>query len=238
MQGSIRNLPPIPINKRIAVRVTPAAERALRRGHPWLFTDAITRQSHKGQPGDLAVVFDRYRNFIAIGLYDPTSSIRVRILQHHQPVLIDQYWFAQKLFDAIQIRAEIPENTNAYRLIHGENDHLPGMVVDRYAQSLVIKLYSLAWIPYLSTLIPIMNKLLNPEMIVLRLNRKMLHFPEFLCKLKDGSVMQGKPSNETILFVENGITFEADIRKGHAALGNGPLRSSRGSNMGRLQGHG
>jgi 23S rRNA (cytosine1962-C5)-methyltransferase len=88
------------------------------------------------------------------------------------------------------------------------------MVIDRYAQSIVLKLYSLAWIPYLTTLIPILNNLLNPEMIVLRLNRKMLHFPEFLFNLEDGSVLQGTPSDETILFVENGITFEADIRNG------------------------
>ena len=90
MQGTLQNLPSIPTGKRIAVRVTPAAERALQQGHPWLFADAITRQSHQGQPGDLAVIFDRNRNFLAIGLYDPTSVIRVRILQHHQPVLIDQ----------------------------------------------------------------------------------------------------------------------------------------------------
>jgi 23S rRNA (cytosine1962-C5)-methyltransferase len=138
----------------------------------------------------------------------------VRILQHRQPALIDQQWFAQKLIDAIKIRAEIPENTTAFRLVHGENDYLPGVVIDRYAQSIVLKLYSPAWIPYLPTLIPILNNLLNPEMIVLRLNRKMLHFPEFLFNLEDGFVLQGTPSDKTILFVENGITFEADIRKG------------------------
>jgi 23S rRNA (cytosine1962-C5)-methyltransferase len=214
MQGSIRNIPPLPTGKRIALRVTPSAERAIRRGHPWLFADAITRQSQQGQPGDLAVIFSRNNTFVAIGLYDPTSSIRVRILQHHQPVIIDQQWFAQKLVDAIQVRAEIPGNTNALRLVHGENDHLPGMVIDRYAQSIVLKLYSLAWIPYLTILTPILNNLLNPEMIVLRLNRKMLLFPEFLYKLEDGSVLQGTPSDDTILFVENGITFEADIRYG------------------------
>jgi 23S rRNA (cytosine1962-C5)-methyltransferase len=214
MQGTIRNIPPPPTGKRIAVRVTPAAENAIRRGHPWLFADAITRQSQKGQPGDLAVIFDRNNKFIAIGLYDPTSSIRVRILQHHQQVLIDQQWFAQKLSDAIQIRAKIPGNTNAFRLVHGENDHLPGLVVDRYAQSVVLKLYSLAWIPYLVTLIPILNNLLNPEIIVLRLNRKMHLFPEFLFQFDDGSALQGTLSNNSIMFIENGITFEADIQNG------------------------
>ena len=142
MQGSSINLPPIPkpADRRIALRVTPAAERALRQGHPWLFANALTRQSHEGQPGDLAVIFDHQRKFIAIGLYDPTSIIRVRILQHHKPVTIDQQWLAEKISAAAKIRAGLPENTNAYRLINGENDYLPGLVIDRYAQSLVIKI--------------------------------------------------------------------------------------------------
>ena len=216
MQGSSINLPPIPnpSDRRIALRVTPAAERALRHGHPWVFANALTRQSQEGQPGDLAVVFDRQRKFIAIGLYDPTSIIRVRILQHHKPVTIDQQWLAEKISVAAKMRAGLPENTNAYRFINGENDCLPGLVIDRYAQSLVIKLYTLAWIPYLAMLIPILRNLLNPIRIVLRLNRDMLHYPEFLHKLKDGALIYGTPVDGPVLFLENGITFEADLKNG------------------------
>ena len=216
MQGLSINLPsiPKPTDKRIALRVTSAAERALRHGHPWLFADALTRQSHEGKPGDLAVVFNHHRNFIAIGLYDPTSIIRVRILQHHKPVTIDQQWLAEKISVAAKMRAGLPENTNAYRFINGENDCLPGLVIDRYAQSLVIKLYTLAWIPYLAMLIPILCNLLNPIRIVLRLNRDMLHYPEFLHKLKDGALIYGIPADGPVQFLENGITFEADLKNG------------------------
>ncbi len=63
------------------MRVTPEAARAIKQGHPWLFESAITQQSFAGQPGDLAVIFDKKRRFLAIGLFDPHSPIRVRILQ-------------------------------------------------------------------------------------------------------------------------------------------------------------
>ena len=81
-------------NKRIALHVTPAAEKALRSGHPWLFDESIRKQSHEGSPGDLAVIFDSKRRFLAVGLYDPHSPIRVKVLQHRQPATIDAGWFA------------------------------------------------------------------------------------------------------------------------------------------------
>ena len=134
---------PGPADKRIALRVNSQAERALRQGHPWVFDQSVTEQSHAGAPGDLAVIFDDKRHFVAIGLYDPTSSIRVRILQHRQPATINADWFQNKLTAAATIRAPLKEtDTTGYRLVHGENDGFPGLIVDRYAETLVLKLYT------------------------------------------------------------------------------------------------
>ena len=82
----VRILPPA--ERRLALRVTPAGQRALRSGHPWLFDQAVAGVSGRlspGRPGDLAVIFDDRRRFLAIGLYDPTSPIRVRVLAHGAP---------------------------------------------------------------------------------------------------------------------------------------------------------
>ena len=205
---------PKPADKRIALRVNPSAERALRRGHPWLFADSITFQSHTGQPGNLAVIFDSKRQFLAIGLFDPSSIIRVRVLHHFKPTQIDRSFFTNKLSSATQIRASLPDNTTGYRLIHGENDGLPGLVVDRYDQSLVMKLYSSAWIPYLSELVGILQDLLTPNRIVLRLGRQLIHAPQYLYQLEDGAVIYGTQPKGPELFLENGITFEADLIHG------------------------
>jgi 23S rRNA (cytosine1962-C5)-methyltransferase len=205
---------PTPADKRIALQVSRQAERALRQGHPWLFAEAITKQNHAGQPGDLAVVFDSRRKFLAIGLYDPASQIRVRILQHRKPAQINQTWFKKKIEAAAQIRAALPEYTNGYRFVHGENDGFPGLVIDRYAQSLVMKLYSPSWIPYLRMLIDIVKELLAPERIILRLSRGVMRNPKFLHQLEDGAVIFGPHSQGSVLFRENGITFEADLTHG------------------------
>ena len=139
---------PRPSEKRIALRVNPPAQRALRQGHPWVFDQSITEQSHAGVPGDLAVIFDDDHRFLAIGLYDPTSSIRVRILQSRDPATINADWFQNKLTIASRLRVSLQQtNTDGYRLVHGENDGLPGLVIDHYADTLVLKLYTPAWIP-------------------------------------------------------------------------------------------
>ena len=144
--------------KRIALHVTPAAERALRGGHPWVFESSIRKQSHEGQPGDLAVIFDQKRRFLAIGLYDPASPIHVRVLQHRQQATIDRTWFEEKLRAAAAIRQPLlEEGTNGYRLVHGENDGLPGLIVDRYADTLVLKLYTAAWLPHLRDVVDGLN---------------------------------------------------------------------------------
>lgn len=200
---------PAPGERNIALHISRAAERKLLSGHPWLFENAIQKQSHAGQPGDLAVIFDHKRDFLAIGLYDPNSAIRVRVLQHHHPAPIDQEWFRQKFNAALERRSGLPKNTTAYRLIHGENDGFPGLVLDCYAHTVVMKIYSAAWIPFLRDLVTLCLDL-SPKRIVLRLGRDVQQQPEHLFGLEDGNILWGEPLQGPVLFQENGLTFEAD----------------------------
>ena len=202
---------PSPTAKRIALRVSAPAERALRQGHPWIFDQAITEQSHEGAPGDLAVIFDNKRRFIAIGLYDPTSFIRVRILQHRQPATIDTNWFEAKLITANQLREPLTQqSTDGYRLVHGENDGLPGLIIDRYAETLVLKIYSPIWIPHLKEFLSALSKTNPSERLILRLSRSLQKQSKFLFGLEDGMTLAGQPTEDLILFRENGLTFECD----------------------------
>ncbi len=211
----VEKIPPA-ANHRIAIRVEKNAERALRNGHPWLFDRAIRSVSPGGNPGDLAVIFDQQRKFLAIGLYDPVSPIRVRVLQHRQPQTIDAAFFHERIQAAAGLRTGLPAETTGYRLIHGENDHLPGLVVDRYAQTLVIKLYTLAWIPHLKTILAGLAKTVSFERVILRLSRELSHHPEYLFGLEDGSLIWGEAAAFGLIqFQENGITFEIDPLRGH-----------------------
>lgn len=197
--------------KRIAVRITPPAERALRQGHPWVFDQSITEQNNTGVPGDLAVIFDDKRHFLAIGLYDPTSAIRVRILQSRNSATINADWFQKKLANAIHLRAALDEkNTNGYRLVHGENDGLPGLVLDRYAETLVLKLYTLAWIPHLKDFCDALSQVSPAHYLILQLNRSLQKEAEFLHGLTDGMTISRLSPPSPILFKENGLIFESD----------------------------
>ena len=202
-------IPPIS-DKRMAVRVTAAAERAIRGGHPWLFASGVESVSFNGRAGDLAVIFDRKRRFLAIGLYDPHSPIQVRILQQGQPAAIDAAWFEQKIEAAAEIRAGLPATaTTGYRLVHGENDGLPGLVVDRYADTLVMKLYTAAWLPHLQEVIAAVTAVSQPQHLVLRLSRATQKRETF--GLTDGQLLAGEPLAGPVHFQENGLWFAADV---------------------------
>jgi 23S rRNA (cytosine1962-C5)-methyltransferase len=204
---------PRPSEKRIAIHVKPAAERALRSGHPWVFDQAIRSQSHEGQSGDLAVIFDSQRRFLAIGLYDPDSPIRVKVLHHRQPVTIDRAWFTEQLRAAAAIRRPLlTQQTDSYRLVHGENDGLPGLIIDRYANTLVLKLYTAAWFPHLADIVAGLQTVQPFEHLVLRLSRG-VNGTQY--GLHDGQTLIGAEVTEPVKFLENGLYFAADVVHGH-----------------------
>ncbi len=199
----------------MALRVSPAAERAIRGGHPWLFAEAIRHQSFAGKPGDLAVIFDQKRRFLAVGLYDPHSPIRVRILQTGEQANIDGDWFADKVATAVSLRAPLAQpHTTGYRLIHGENDGLPGLVVDRYDRTLVMKLYTAVWLPHLLDVLDGVTAVTHPQRIILRLSRFAQRHPEHLYGLENGQLLAGEPLKESVTFLENGLHFEVDVVNG------------------------
>lgn len=206
---------PVPNEQRIAIRVKSRVERALRNGHPWVYEQAITSLSHEGQAGDIAVVFDQKGRFLGAGLYDPHSIIRVRLLVHGRPQPIGVAFFRQRLVAAGGLRQPLnSQETNGYRLIHGANDGLAGVVVDRYDRTLVVKLYSSAWFAHLRPLLQELDALMAPERIVLRLSRQLAVTAHELCGLHDGQTVVGHTPKAPIPFLENGLLFEADVING------------------------
>jgi len=204
---------PLPGERRLAVRVTKDALRQIRGGHPWVFESSITSCPDGGRAGDLAVIFDGERRFQGIGLYDPASPIRVRMLHHGPPVPIDGAWWRQRFTEALDRRAGLlaSTETTGFRWVHGENDGLPGLVVDRYGPALVVKLYSAAWVPHLRTVVAVLGHLLAPEVVVLRLSRAL---GDDLPGLADGTTLVGEAPTGPVLFRENGLVLEADLVAG------------------------
>lgn len=196
---------------RLRLRITPHAETALRGGHPWLYAEAIREQNRPGEAGELAVVYDQKNRFLGIGLFDPGSPLRARMLYVGKPQPLDSEWWRGHLEGAVARRRGLfAEDTNGYRLINGESDGWPGLVLDRYDTTLVLKLYTAAWLPRLTEINALINEVIPNERIVLRLSRNVRPVGEWA----DGVILSGEPLDDRVQFLENGIRFEAEVLHG------------------------
>lgn len=196
------------------MRVTPDALRHVRAGHPWIYDHSVTSVSGDGHSGDLAVVFDAQRKFVAIGLFDPASPLRIRVLHHGAPTTIDRSFWRSRLQAAADRRQPLVDrgDTTGIRLVNGEGDAMPGLVLDRYDTTMVLKVYTTAWIPHLADISEAIDELWHPSSLVLRLARSLdagaLH------GLEEGDALLGTAPDEPVAFLEHGLAFEADVVHG------------------------
>jgi len=196
----------------LRLRISTAAETAVRSGHPWVFADSVQESNRAGQPGELAVIYNHRDEFLAVGLFDPDSPIRVRILHAGKPQAIDAAWWGARLEAALARRAgRFDAQTTGYRLVHGESDGWPGLVLDRYDTTLVLKLYTAAWLPRLPEMVELIKAMILCERIVLRLSRN-LQSPRI--EFHDGQMLYGSAPTGPVIFSECGLRFEADVLRG------------------------
>jgi 23S rRNA (cytosine1962-C5)-methyltransferase len=200
---------------RLRLRLTAAAEARIRSGHPWVFAKSIREQNREGKSGELAVVYDRQNAFLAIGLFDPDSPLRVRILHLGKPQQIDRDWWRKRLQAALARREGLFDaQTTGCRLIHGESDGWPGLVLDRYERALVLKIYTSAWLPRLIEIVSLIAGELAHERLVLRLSRNIQERAREQFQLVDGQLLHGPELTEPVIFHETRLRFEADILRG------------------------
>ncbi|HMP81663.1 MAG TPA: class I SAM-dependent methyltransferase [Verrucomicrobiota bacterium] len=198
---------------RLRLRVTAAAETQLRAGHPWVYESSVRELNRDGEPGELAVIYDRKDKFLAVGFYDPESPIRVRVLHTGKPVQIDAGFWSARLDGAVKKREGwFDESTTGYRIINGESDGWPGLVLDRYGGTLVIKIYTVAWLSRLEDVSRMIRERLKPERIVLRSSRNLQHAGTR--GADDGRILHGDAINGVTTFLETGLRFEADVVRG------------------------
>eukprot|EP00667_Euglena_gracilis_P006599 EG_transcript_6652 len=204
-----------PKAKNVAIHVTKDAERQVAGGHPWVYAESVTSESHRGEVGDLAVVFGGKNRLLAVGLYDPASPIRVRVLHVGSSTPIDGAFWRQRIASARQVRAglEASGTTTGYRCLAGENDGFPGLVLDRYDNVFVLKLYSGAWLRHLDVVTQAVAEVYSPASLVFRVARAVAKEAAD-AGLKDGQILRGSPVAGPVLFQEEGLWFQADVLEG------------------------
>lgn len=187
----------------------------MRFGHPWVFSDSVLESNRTGQTGELAVIYDRKDRFLAVGLFDADSPIRVRILHVGKPQTLDDSWWKQRLEQSLAIRRGLfGTDTTGFRLIHGESDGWPGLVLDQYDSTLVLKFYTAAWLPRVEDILILLRRAIPAERVILRLSRNIQPEAEQRFELHDGQLLAGNKPAGRVIFLENDLHFEADVLKG------------------------
>jgi 23S rRNA (cytosine1962-C5)-methyltransferase len=179
----------------------------LRLGHPWVYRSDV--RSAQAEAGAIVRVMDERGRFHGRAFYSDKSQIAVRLLTREN-VPVDRAFFTERLRRAAAYRETVVENTDAYRLVHGEADLLPSIVIDRYGDYLVMQTLSQASERQKDLIVEILVELFSPEGILERNDPKV--------RLLEGlpqsvSVLRGDVPAE-ILAKENGITFVYDLAKG------------------------
>lgn len=200
--------------RRVAIRPTPAGLHAVKSGDPWLYDGSISSADPQDlPPGSIAIIFDG-RRVAGVGLWDPASPIQVKVLHSSGPLNVDRQLWVERLEAAKTRRGKLVDDpsTTAWRWVHGENDSLPGLVVDRYGETLVIKLYSDAWYPHLGDVIAAAQSVMSSTTIVLRCARRVT--PPAGAPV-DGEVLVGSMADGNVDYLERGLRMTADVRRGN-----------------------
>jgi 23S rRNA (cytosine1962-C5)-methyltransferase len=201
------------------VNVTPqltlkqGRERSLLRRHPWIFSGAIAEVRGAPHTGDSVGVRAADGSFLAWAAYSPASQIRARVWSFDETEIPGPDLFERRIAAALALRrAEIPsETTNALRLVHGESDGLPGLVADRYADTLVVQLASAGCERWRETLIEILRAQSGCARVYERSDTEGRELEGFAAS---AGLIAGAPADRPLEIVEHGIRYEVDAAAG------------------------
>ena len=193
-----------------ALRLKPKADaRRIRHGHPWAWSDEIVldRRSRKVPPGSLAILEDADRQPLAVGIANVEAKIAFRVLDRDPAAVIDDAWLRARIAAALSLRVRVFE-APFYRLIHAEGDALPGLIVDRFNDVLVVQPNAIWLEDRLEALTDILADLTDAKTIVKNGSGR-ARAAEGLGD--EGAVLRGSPPAGRIAVPMNGATYMADV---------------------------
>jgi 23S rRNA (cytosine1962-C5)-methyltransferase len=186
-------------------------ERPVLNGHPWIFSGAIESVEGPTESVGVADVFDRKKNWIARGLYNPKSQIRVRVLTW-QKEAIDRDFFARRISQAHAFRQRyLSDATDAYRVVNAEGDLLPGLIVDRYANFLVSQFFSAGIALFKDAIVSTLSAIDSVKGIFERSDGRVGDEEGLEPSV---GVLSGEAPPEQITITESGFKFLVDVRRG------------------------
>ncbi len=183
-------------------------DRRILSGHLWVFSNEVAEIKADPQAGDVVELYNYQNKLLGIGFFNPHSLIIVRLLSHEAEE-IDFKYFTKRIENAFNLRKKIYPDTEVYRVVHGEGDFLPGLIVDRYNNFLSVQTFSYGMEQRLPLICDVLESIFNPKGIIER-NEAPIRKVEGLEQRK--SILRGNV--ETVLIDENDIKYSVDLIEG------------------------
>jgi 23S rRNA (cytosine1962-C5)-methyltransferase len=195
------------------LRLRPGRDYTLRHGHPWVFSGAFQTIPRGISPGAVVDILDAEGNWLARGHLNPANSLAFRALSWDEREEIDAAFYARRFVRAAALRALLPDDVTAYRLVHAEADGLPGLIVDRYDRWLVAQFHTAGVERDRAMIIQALAQAIQPEGILAR--------DDVNARGRDGLVVGGAA------VVYGGVPETIEIREGAARYLIDPYRGQK-----------
>jgi 23S rRNA (cytosine1962-C5)-methyltransferase len=192
----------------------PGREKSLLRRHPWVFASAIQDLNRSPEMGETVQVLSAKGEFLAWGAFSPLSKIRIRVWSWDLDTVINEEFFDRSIEQATALRKilDLEQISNAYRLVHAESDNLPGLIVDRYDDKLVVQFLASGVEYWRKALVGLLVDKFKPYCVYERSDadvRQLEGLP-----LQSGVIYGEEPPVMQKIY-ENDISYYVDIRLGH-----------------------
>lgn len=195
-----------------ALYLKPKEHRRLISGHLWVFSNELREVPRDIAAGETAQLFTSDGRLLGTGFFNPHSLISFRLLTRNeeQP---DREFFRRKMTEALRLREKIypATETNAFRLVHGESDGLPGLIVDRFDRAVVLQSFSAGMDRHLPIITDVLTELFDPKAIVIR-NESPLRELEGLPLYRE--MVKGSPEDALQVINDGGISYGVNILEG------------------------
>jgi len=196
----------------IKLILKPGREKSLKRRHPWVFSGGVARVEGDPQAGDTVAVYSGHGEFLAWAAYNPASQISARVWSWDQREKIDAAFFQRRVRAALAARVHPTIPPDTCRLVYGEADGLPGVIADRYGDTLVVQLTvagAEAWREEIA------DALLRATGAARIYERSDVDVRELEGLAPRVGVLRGDEPPETVEIKEHGVRFLVDVRRGH-----------------------
>jgi 23S rRNA (cytosine1962-C5)-methyltransferase len=200
------------MNPAATLVLRPGKERSLIHRHPWVYPGSIARIEGRPVSGSLVRVESADRRFLAWGAYSPESTLRARMWSFAEPEVPDDAWLHARLSEAIRRREALWARTDAVRLVFGEADRLPGLIVDRYRDQLVVQL--------LAAGVEARRDAIIGSLLALTGCTDIHERSDAAARSREGlppreGVITGRLPGEAIEVLEDGVRYQVDVLHGH-----------------------